>query len=97
MTTQHRKLESLISGYETRNCNVSLITAAAAVALSSNLIASGKKLTGKQGSSFHEHQTLGEGWEWLGTRRCSRIEAAGQFAKTMASPAPPPSTRRASG
>jgi len=54
MTTQHRKLESLISGHETRNCNVSLITAAVAVAVAlpieSN--AQSEKLTCKQDSSF---------------------------------------------
>lgn len=54
MTPQYRKLESLISGHETRNCNVSLITAAAAVAvaLSINSNAPDEKLTVKQDSSF---------------------------------------------
>jgi hypothetical protein len=42
MTTQHRKLESLIYGHETRNCNVSLNTAAAAVAFTYPVASAGK-------------------------------------------------------
>ena len=84
MTTQHRKLESLIYGHETRNCNVSLNTAAAAVAFTHLFSCIGREADRKNRTLASTRTSCRMGsWGMLGTRHHCHNETVGRLAGTM--------------